>query len=118
MKCALFWSGGKDSLLALDRALRAGLDVTHLVTIYEGNTDRVRFHGVRRSLLQAQARGLGKTLIAEATHPRSAACSGRGSQASVSATYTCRKSAPGTNAVRPRTDFATSSPCGGLRRAC
>jgi len=70
MKCALFWSGGKDSLLALDRALRAGLDVTHLVTIYEGNTDRVRFHGVRRSLLQAQARGLGKTLIAEATHPR------------------------------------------------
>jgi uncharacterized protein (TIGR00290 family) len=70
MKCALFWSGGKDSLLALDRAQRAGLEVTHLVTIYEGNSDRVRFHGLKLAVLQAQVRGLGRTLIAEATHLR------------------------------------------------
>jgi diphthamide synthase (EF-2-diphthine--ammonia ligase) len=38
MTYALFWSGGKDSLLALDRARRTGLVVTHLVNIYEGNT--------------------------------------------------------------------------------
>ena len=71
MKYALFWSGGKDSLLALDRAHRTGLDVTHLVTIYEGQTGRVRFHGVRKELLAAQARSLRKHFIAEATHPRS-----------------------------------------------
>jgi uncharacterized protein (TIGR00290 family) len=70
MKYALFWSGGKDSLLALDRAERAGLEVTHLATIYEENSGRVRFHGVRINLLEAQASGLGRTLIAEATNPR------------------------------------------------
>jgi diphthamide synthase (EF-2-diphthine--ammonia ligase) len=70
MTYALFWSGGKDSLLALDRARRTGLVVTHLVNIYEGNTGRVRFHGVRKELLEAQARALGLELISEATHPR------------------------------------------------
>jgi diphthine-ammonia ligase len=70
MTYALFWSGGKDSLLALDRSRRTGLDVTHLVNIYEGNTGRVRFHGVRKELLEAQARALGLELISEATHPR------------------------------------------------
>lgn len=63
MKHALFWSGGKDSLLALDRATRAGLEVSHLVNIYEGSTGRVRFHGVRKELIQAQADALGKTLL-------------------------------------------------------
>src|SRR5262245_40829626 len=70
MKYALFWSGGKDSRLALDRAQKTGLDVTHLVTIYEGRSGRVRFHGVRKELLEAQAEALGKQFIAAATHPR------------------------------------------------
>jgi diphthamide synthase (EF-2-diphthine--ammonia ligase) len=70
MSYALFWSGGKDSLLALDRAQQKGLEVTHLVNIYEGNTGRVRFHGVRKELLEAQAQALGLQLISEATHPR------------------------------------------------
>jgi len=69
MSYALFWSGGKDSLLALDRARQMGLEVTHLVNIYEGNTGRVRFHGVHKELLEAQARALGLQLISEATHP-------------------------------------------------
>ena len=63
MKHALFWSGGKDSLLALDRATRAGLEVSHLINISEGNTGRVRFHGVRKELIQAQADALGKSLL-------------------------------------------------------
>lgn len=71
MKCALFWSGGKDSLLTLDRAQQRGLNVTHLVNIHESNSGRVRFHGVRKELLQAQADALGLELICEATHPNS-----------------------------------------------
>src|SRR5207244_12953531 len=69
LKHALFWSGGKDSLLALDRAERRGLEVSHLVNISEGNTGRVRFHGVRKELIQAQAEALGKTLLQFETHP-------------------------------------------------
>jgi len=69
MKYALFWSGGKDSLLALDRAKRAGLDVTHLVNIYEGNSGRVRFHGVRRGFICTQADALRLALIQKHTHP-------------------------------------------------
>jgi len=70
MKCALFWSGGKDSLLALDRARRCGLDVRALANIYEGNTGRVRFHGVRKEMIAAQAEALGLELLQDHTHPR------------------------------------------------
>jgi uncharacterized protein (TIGR00290 family) len=66
---ALFWSGGKDSLLALDRAERSGVRVTHLVNVFEGNTQRVRFHGVRRELIAAQAEALGRELVQKSTHP-------------------------------------------------
>jgi diphthine-ammonia ligase len=70
MKYALFWSGGKDSLLALDRAGRFGLRVEALVNLYEGNTGRVRFHGVREELIAAQAKALGLELLQAHTHPR------------------------------------------------
>jgi uncharacterized protein (TIGR00290 family) len=69
MSYALFWSGGKDSLLALDRARIAGLEIQWLVNIYEGTTGRVRFHGVRKELIQAQARALGIELLQEKTGP-------------------------------------------------
>lgn len=69
MRYALSWSGGKDSTLALDRARRAGLDVACLFNIYEGSSGRVRFHGVRRELIVAQARALGLPLVAAHTHP-------------------------------------------------
>src|SRR5689334_12491732 len=71
MRHALFWSGGKDSLLALDRAQRTGLAVTHLVNLYDAATGRVRFHGVRRALIAAQAQSLGKQLVQMATDPQS-----------------------------------------------
>lgn len=67
---ALSWSGGKDSTLALDRCRRQGLDVRVLFNIYEGSTGRVRFHGVRRALIEAQARAAGLTLVSAHTHPR------------------------------------------------
>lgn len=61
MTYALMSSGGKDSTLALDRARRAELDVRYFVNIYDGATQRVRFHGVRKELIELQAQALGLT---------------------------------------------------------
>lgn len=58
-------------MLALDRAVRDGLDVVRLFTIYEGSSDRVRFHGVAPSLVQAQASALNIPLLLDHTHPDS-----------------------------------------------
>ncbi|UCG86045.1 MAG: adenosine nucleotide hydrolase [Gemmatimonadota bacterium] len=61
-------SGGKDSTLALDRARRRQLDVRYFVNIYDGASQRVRFHGVRKELIALQAQALGlEPMIAEAT---------------------------------------------------
>ena len=50
------WSGGKDSALALHEVLRTGAhDVRALLTTVTEGFDRVSMHGVRRSLLHAQA---------------------------------------------------------------
>ena len=57
-------SGGKDAVLALDRARRAGRDVQLLVTLYDGATSRVRYHGLRKQLLELQASALGLDLLA------------------------------------------------------
>lgn len=69
MPYALMTSGGKDSTLALDRAVRRGLDVTHLVNVYEGSTGRVRFHGVRHQLIAQQVHALGLELLSAHTTP-------------------------------------------------
>lgn len=59
---ALFWSGGKDSCLALARARRAGLPIATLVNLYEAATGLVRFHAVRHELIAAQAFAVGLRL--------------------------------------------------------
>jgi uncharacterized protein (TIGR00290 family) len=59
MPYALMSSGGKDGTLALDRARRRGLDVRWLASVFEGETGRVRLHGIRHELLAAQAKSLG-----------------------------------------------------------
>jgi uncharacterized protein (TIGR00290 family) len=64
-------SAGKDCTLALDRARRRGLDVRWLANVYEANTGRVRFHGVRHALVEAQARALRLEPVLRATHPDS-----------------------------------------------
>lgn len=56
--CAMAWSGGKDSTLALHRARVRGLDVPHLFTICDGETDRIPYHGLRSDVLRAQASAL------------------------------------------------------------
>jgi len=62
-RCALSFSGGKDSFLALDRACRAGYRVDYLVTLYDEESQRVRFHGVPIDAIQAQADSVGIPLL-------------------------------------------------------
>jgi uncharacterized protein (TIGR00290 family) len=55
------WSGGKDSAMAL-HALRAARPVSALLTVVTEQYDRISMHGVRRELLEAQARAIGLPL--------------------------------------------------------
>ncbi len=66
---ALSWSGGKDSTLALDRALRNGIPVQYLFNLYDAETARVAFHGVRAELIRQQAERLGLEIVQLATPP-------------------------------------------------
>jgi uncharacterized protein (TIGR00290 family) len=60
---ALSWSGGKDSALAL-QALRAqGAEPAVLLTTVTEGYERISMHGVRRTLLGAQARAAGLPLV-------------------------------------------------------
>lgn len=57
------WSGGKDSTLALAELLRASdCEVAALLTTVTEDYDRISMHGVRRTLLEAQAAALGLPL--------------------------------------------------------
>jgi len=58
------WSGGKDSALALAEVrTRRSLDVVALLTTVTQDYGRVSMHGVRRTLLKAQADALGLPLV-------------------------------------------------------
>src|SRR5436190_2618490 len=60
MRRALFsWSGGKDSMLALHRALDAGLAVEALLAMFDETGERSRSHALPPHLMQAQADALG-----------------------------------------------------------
>jgi uncharacterized protein (TIGR00290 family) len=67
MPYALMTSGGKDAVLALDRLRRDGADVRYAVTLYDRDAERVRFHGVRMTLIRAQAAVLDLECIAVPT---------------------------------------------------
>src|SRR5262245_8538527 len=55
-----FWSGGKDSALALDRVQRAGqYAIAALITTINRDYGRVSMHGVRQELVEQQAAALG-----------------------------------------------------------
>lgn len=66
---AVFFSGGKDSMLALDRSIREGRKIATLVTLYDEASQRVRFHGVPISLMRAQAEALVIPMSLYATTP-------------------------------------------------
>lgn len=56
------WSGGKDAALALYHCLQNKVPVQKLITNVNAAHDRISMHGVRRSLLQAQAKSIGLPL--------------------------------------------------------
>jgi uncharacterized protein (TIGR00290 family) len=61
------WSGGKDSALALHHATRGGAELGLLVTMLTEGGERSRSHGLRRELLEAQARSIGAPIAFAAT---------------------------------------------------
>jgi len=56
------WSGGKDSALALHYAIQNKVGVEKLLTNVNAVHNRISMHGVRRSLLEAQAKAIGLPL--------------------------------------------------------
>ncbi len=55
-----FWSGGKDSGLALDRVQRSGAyEVRALITTVNAEFRRVSMHGVREELIDLQSQAIG-----------------------------------------------------------
>src|SRR3954465_7019849 len=60
------WSGGKDSCLALYRALRGGRPLSCLVTMFTEDGERSRSHGLPKGVLEAQAASLGVPLLSAA----------------------------------------------------
>jgi uncharacterized protein (TIGR00290 family) len=57
------WSGGKDSMLALHRALAAGHEVRALLAMFDESGQRSRSHAISPVLMQAQADALGIPLV-------------------------------------------------------
>jgi uncharacterized protein (TIGR00290 family) len=58
-KVIVAWSGGKDSALALYEVMNSGsYEVFELLTTVTKDYDRISIHGVRRALLEQQAKAL------------------------------------------------------------
>lgn len=57
------WSGGKDSCLALWRAVQAGAMPCALATMFTEDASRSRSHGLSRDVLHAQAAAIGLPLL-------------------------------------------------------
>lgn len=62
VKCKVFfnWSGGKDSALCLYKTIQSKqYNIQYLITNINAVHNRISMHGVRRSLLEAQAASIG-----------------------------------------------------------
>jgi len=57
------WSAGKDSCLALFRALRSGIEIKYLLNFISREYKRCCFHGIESRLIELQAKCLGIALI-------------------------------------------------------
>ena len=62
MRCAVSWSGGKDSCLAMYRAVQSGAHVETIINMKVEGGERSRSHGIRSGVVEAQARALGVRL--------------------------------------------------------
>jgi len=61
------WSGGKDSCLALHRAMQAGATPVCLVTMMIEDGARSRSHGLRHDVVKAQATAMGLPILTRST---------------------------------------------------
>ncbi|MEM1536831.1 MAG: diphthine--ammonia ligase [Candidatus Bathyarchaeia archaeon] len=61
MRAAVSWSGGKESCLAMFKALQTGVEVSHLLTFV--SKGRCMSHGLRADLILAQSKALDIPLI-------------------------------------------------------
>ena len=65
------WSGGKDAAFTLhELRRREDFDVVALVTTVTSGYERIAMHGIRRDLLQAQARAVGVPVIEAVIPPQ------------------------------------------------
>lgn len=63
MKTFASWSGGKDSCLALYKALKGGFDVEVLLNTITEDGEYSRSHGLRAEVLRKQAEAIGLKII-------------------------------------------------------
>jgi len=63
IRTAVLFSGGKDSCLALHKAIHGGLDVKYLLCVFPRAEDSFMFHKPDLNLLKRQAKELGIELI-------------------------------------------------------
>ncbi len=61
------WSGGKDSCLALYRAIRNGMDVRYLANMVSEDGRRSCSHGIRAEVIKKQAEALGIPIVQRPT---------------------------------------------------
>lgn len=69
-KAAVLFSGGKDSCLALHKAIKKGLKISVLLSIIPDNMDSMMFHTPDLMLLEKQAEMLGVDLMTRKTRAR------------------------------------------------
>ena len=63
MTWAALTSGGKDSILALQKALDAGMDVSYMVTVVPENPDSYMFHSANLAAVPVIAERCGMTYV-------------------------------------------------------
>ncbi len=67
MKAAVLFSGGKDSTMALYKAIKEGYDVKYLVSVISNNPDSYMFHVANIHITELSAEAAGIKLIKKVT---------------------------------------------------
>ena len=71
MKCAVFYSGGKDSALATYRAIKDGHVLALMITTYSDDDGHSHFHKLKEDLLKDVSESLGVPLMLVKTNTAS-----------------------------------------------
>jgi len=69
-KAIVSWSGGKDSCLAMFRAMQTGFEVVGLYNTISEEYERVRFHGLEKKMIHIQAQALRMPLYQKMTRAK------------------------------------------------